>query len=55
MDGQQVRISYDSDYRLAEQTLIDCASEVTREIIKETGQLPFTRAEFFDSGVFMRL
>lgn len=55
LDEVPVRISYDSDYRLAEQTLIDCAAEVTREIIDETGQLPFTRAEFFDSGVFMRL
>ena len=55
LDEVPVRISYDSDYRLAQQTLIDCAAEVTREIVEETGQMPFTRAEFFDSGVMMRL
>ncbi len=55
LDEVPVRVSYDSDYQLAEQTLINCAAEVTREIIKETGQTPFIRAEFFDSGVMMRL
>lgn len=55
LDEVPVRISYDSDYGLAQQTLIDSAAEVTREIIEETGQMPFTRSEFFDSGVMMRL
>lgn len=55
LDEVPVRVSYDSDYQLAEQTLINCAAEVTQEIIEETGQTPFIRAEFFDSGVFMRL
>ena len=55
LDEVPVRISYQSDYRLSEQTLIDCASEVTREIIEETGENPFVRAEFFHSGITMRL
>ncbi|MYA24170.1 MAG: mechanosensitive ion channel family protein [Gemmatimonadetes bacterium] len=55
LDEVPVRVSYDSDYQLAQQTLINCATEVTQEIIEETGQMPFIRAEFFDSGVFMRL
>ena len=55
LDEVPVRVSYDSDYQLAQQTLINCAAEVTQEIIEETGQTPFIRAEFFDSGVFMRL
>ena len=55
LDEVPVRVSYDSDYQLAQQTLINCATEVTSEIIEETGQTPFIRAEFFDSGVFMRL
>ena len=55
LDEVPVRISYQSDYRLSEKTLIDCASEVTREIIEETGENPFVRAEFFHSGITMRL
>ena len=55
LDEVPVRVSYDSDYKLAEETLIGCAQEVTQEIIKDTGKVPEVRAEFFDSGVFMRL
>ena len=55
LDEVPVRVSYDSDYKLAEETLIGCAQEVTEEIIKDTGRAPEVRAEFFDSGVFMRL
>ena len=50
-----VRVSYESDYDLAIQTLIDCATEVTKDIIAETGKEPVVRTEFFDSGVMMRL
>ncbi|MDE0297575.1 MAG: mechanosensitive ion channel family protein [Candidatus Poribacteria bacterium] len=55
LDEVPVRVSYDSDYELAEQTLISCAREVTSEIIQETGLEPEVRAEFFDSGIMMRL
>lgn len=55
LDEVPVRVSYDSDYKLAEQTLISCAREVTSEIIQETGLEPEVRAEFFDSGIIMRL
>ena len=55
LDEVPVRVSYDADYRLAEQTLIECARAVTGEIIAETGNEPFVRSEFFDSGVMMRL
>lgn len=50
-----VRVSYESDYNLAIQTLIDCARKVTQPIIDETGRQPVVRSEFFDSGVMMRL
>ena len=50
-----VRVSYESDYDLAIQTLIDCAREVTGDIIQETGREPVVRSEFFDSGVMMRV
>lgn len=55
LDEVPVRVSYDSDYRLAEETLIACAKEVTAEIIAETQKEPLVRAEFFDSGIMMRL
>ena len=55
LDEVPVRISYDSDYKLAEETLITCAGEVTGTIVEETGKEPEVRAEFFDSGVLMRL
>ncbi len=50
-----VRVSYDSDYRLAIQVLTDCASRVTADIVSITGKEPSVRSEFFDSGVMMRL
>lgn len=50
-----VRVSYNSDYKLAMQTLINAAKEVTANIIAETGKEPTVRSEFFDSGVMMRL
>ena len=50
-----VRVSYDSTYKLAIDTLIRCALEVTGDIIADTGMQPFVRCEFFDSGVMMRL
>ena len=55
LDEVPVRVSYDSDYRFAESTLIASAREVTREIVEELGREPEVRAEFFDSGVLMRL
>ena len=50
-----VRVSYESDFDLAIQTLVDCARKVTADIIAETGKDPVVRSEFFDSGVMMRL
>ncbi|MBT3343340.1 MAG: mechanosensitive ion channel family protein [Gemmatimonadetes bacterium] len=50
-----VRVSYDSDYELAIQTLEECAREPTAKIIEETGKQPLVRSEFFDSGIMMRL
>ena len=55
LDEVPVRISYDSDYKLAERTLIDAAQAITADIIKETGKEPTVRSEFFDSGIMMRV
>ena len=55
LDEVLVRITYDSDWDVTEQILIGSASEVTANVIAETGQEPYLRAEFFPSGVFMRI
>lgn len=55
LDEVPVRVSYDSDYRLAEQTLIECARAETKDIVEEIGKEPAVRAEFFDSGIMMRV
>ncbi len=54
-DEVPVRVSYDSDYRLAESTLISCAREVTKDIVEELGREPDITAEFVDSGILMQL
>ena len=55
LDEVPVRLTFDSDYGLAQQILLDAARTVTREIVEATGQEPFIRAEFFDAGVLVRL
>jgi small-conductance mechanosensitive channel len=55
LDEVPVRITFESDWDEAERILINAAKEVTADIIKETGEQPFIRAELFDAGVFMRL
>ncbi|HGE73154.1 TPA: mechanosensitive ion channel family protein [Candidatus Poribacteria bacterium] len=55
LDEVIVRITYDSDWDEAEQLLKSSAKEVTQNVIDETGQEPYIRAEFFPSGVFMRV
>ena len=50
-----VRITFQSDWAEAEQILVRAAQEVTADVIKETGEAPFIRAELFDAGVMMRL
>ena len=55
LDEVPVRLTFDSDYQLAEEVMLEAAREVTSDIIKQTGQEPFTRCEFFDAGVLVRL
>lgn len=55
LDEVMVRITYNSDWDEAERILNDAAREVTGDIIAETGEEPYIRAEFFPSGVFMRV
>jgi len=49
------RITFDSDWKVAEEILLNAAREVTAEIIKETGQEPYVRSDVYDYGVYMRL
>jgi small-conductance mechanosensitive channel len=55
LDEVLVRITYNSDWDEAERILIESAREVTANIVSETGEEPYIRAEFFPSGVFMRI
>ncbi|MBD3182679.1 mechanosensitive ion channel [Candidatus Poribacteria bacterium] len=55
LDEVVVRITYDSDWNEAERILKSVAANITSEAIKETGEEPYIRAEFFPSGVFMRI
>jgi len=54
LDEVLVRITYDSDWDTAERVLKESTKEVTADIVAETGEEPYIRAEFFLSGVFMR-
>lgn len=55
LDEVTVRITFDSDWEAAEDILLRAAREVTSGIIRETGQDPYIRADFYDYGVYMRL
>jgi small-conductance mechanosensitive channel len=55
LDEVVVRITYDSAWELAEKVLLDAAREVTSEIIEQTGQQPYIRADMYDYGIYLRL
>ncbi|MFH1823823.1 MAG: mechanosensitive ion channel domain-containing protein [Candidatus Firestonebacteria bacterium] len=55
LDEVPVRITFESDWDKAEKILIECATEVTNEIINKSSKAPFIRAEFLDWGVLIRL
>lgn len=55
LDEIVVRITFDSNWSKAEVILLKAAREVTADIIKETGQDPYIRADFYDYGVWLRL
>jgi small-conductance mechanosensitive channel len=56
LDEFVCRLSFDSDWDEAEKILIGIAKEVTADIIAQTKQEPYIRADFGDwYGVFMRL
>jgi small-conductance mechanosensitive channel len=55
LDEVVVRITYDSDWEVAEKTLLGAAESLTREIIEATGMKPYIRSDPYDYGVYMRL
>lgn len=55
LDEVVARITFDSDWDVAEGILLSAAREVTEEIIKETGEEPYIRSDMYDYGVYMRL
>lgn len=50
-----INITFESDLDEAERICLEAARSVTREIIEETGQEPFIRAELMDWGLRIRL
>jgi small-conductance mechanosensitive channel len=55
LDEVIVRITYDTDWQEAEQILLGAARDVTQEIIAQTHQEPYVRADMYDYGIYMRL
>jgi len=55
LDEVVVRITYDSDWDEAERIMKRVATEVTEDIIRETGVEPYVRSDFYDYGVYLRL
>jgi hypothetical protein len=55
LDEVVVRITYDSDWKIAESILMDAATAVTGDMIKQTGQQPYIRSDLYDYGVYLRL
>jgi len=56
LDEFVLRLTFDSNWDEAERILLDTAREVTADIIRETGEQPYIRADMADwYGVFMRL
>jgi small-conductance mechanosensitive channel len=55
LDEVPVRLTFDSDWDRAKELMLAAATEVTQDIIGETGVQPFIRAEFLDWGILARL
>ena len=55
LDEVVIRITYDSDWKKAEQILLNSAMEVTKDIVDATGQKPYIRSDYYDYGVYLRL
>jgi small-conductance mechanosensitive channel len=55
LDEVIVRITFDSDYDLAERLCLEALNESYPEMIADSGFEPSTRCELYDHGVLMRV
>ena len=55
LDEVVIRVTYDSNWSVAEKLLLEAAREVTADIIAATGVEPYIRSDLYDYGVYMRL
>jgi len=55
LDEVVIRITYDTNWEVAESILLSAAEEVTHDIIEQTQQKPYVRADMYDYGIYMRL
>jgi small-conductance mechanosensitive channel len=55
LDEVIIRLTFDSDWDIAEKILLAAARNVTGAIIRETGKEPYIRSDIYDYGVYMRL
>ena len=55
LDEVVVRVTFDSDWDVAEGILLETAREVTASIMEATGKEPYIRSDLYDYGVYMRL
>ena len=55
LDEVMIRLTYNSDMTRAECIMCEQAAQVTTEVVKETGDLPYVRFEFIPSGVVAKL
>jgi small-conductance mechanosensitive channel len=55
LDEVPVRVSFDSDMDLAQRLLLQAVRDAAGSVLKQTGEQPFLRLEFYDAGVLMRL
>jgi small-conductance mechanosensitive channel len=55
LDEVIIRLTFDSDWDIAEKILLDAARSVSGEIIRQTGTEPYIRSDIYDYGVYMRL
>jgi len=55
LDEVVVRITYNSDWEIAEAVLLKAAHDVTGDVIAATGVTPYIRSDLYDYGVYLRL
>lgn len=55
LDEVIIRITYDSNWKVAEKLLLEAANTVTKDIVAATNVQPYIRSDLYDYGVYLRL